>query len=87
MEKCSVVSEKARGVDLRYVNTSNMYNVEKSLLDSSNGGFDDVFVMVPVPALFNLAGKICREDDYEIFFAGSPIPRYAGQFEFVSSSL
>lgn len=72
-EKCSVQSAKARGVDLKYVNTSNIEDVEKYLLDISNGGFDDVFVMVPVPALFNLAEKICREDGCVNFFAGPPV--------------
>ena len=66
-------SAKERGVDLKYINTSNVENVEKYLLDISNGGFDDVFVMVPVPALFNLAEKICREDGCINFFAGPPV--------------
>ena len=61
------------GCDLRYVNTANMQDVEKELIEMSNGGFDDVFVMVPVPALFTMAEKICREDDCVNFFAGPPI--------------
>jgi threonine dehydrogenase-like Zn-dependent dehydrogenase len=72
-EKCSVERAKSCGVDLRYVNTSNIENVEEYLKDVSNGGFDDVFVMVPVPALFTLAEKICREDGCINFFAGPPI--------------
>lgn len=72
-EKCSVESAKARGVDLRYVNTSEIEDAEKYLLEISDGGFDDVFVMVPVPALFNLAEKICREDGCVNFFAGPPV--------------
>ena len=39
----------------------------------SDGGFDDVFVMAPVPALFNMAEKICREDGCINFFAGPPV--------------
>ncbi|MBQ8606362.1 MAG: zinc-binding dehydrogenase [Clostridia bacterium] len=73
MEKSSVEQAKKRGVDLKYVNTSGIEDVEKYLLDISDGGFDDVFVMVPVPALFNLAEKICREDGCVNFFAGPPI--------------
>ena len=72
-EKCSVEAAKARGVDLRYVNTSNIKNVEEYLKNISDGGFDDVFVMVPVPALYNLAERICREDGCVNFFAGPPV--------------
>ena len=69
-EKCSVENAKQRGVDLQYVNTSNIENVEGYLKDISEGGFDDVFVMVPVPALFTLAEAICKEDGCINFFAG-----------------
>lgn len=72
-EKSSVESAKKRGVDLKYVNTSNIENVEQYLKDLSGGGFDDVFVMVPVPALFNLAERICGEDGCVNFFAGPPV--------------
>ena len=72
-EMSSVEAAKKRGVDLKYVNTSGIDNVEEYLLKLSDGGFDDVFVMVPVPALFNLAEKICREDGCVNFFAGPPV--------------
>lgn len=67
-----------RGVKLCYVNTSGMANVEEYLLSLSEGGFDDVFVMVPVPALFTMAEKICREDGCINFFAGPPIKEMQG---------
>lgn len=72
-EKCSEKSAKARGVDLVYVNTTGMENVAEYLINLSNGGFDDVFIMVPVPSLFNLAEKICRTDGCVNFFAGPPV--------------
>ncbi len=72
-DKSSIAAAKERGVDLKYVNTSNVENVAEYLIEISDGGFDDVFVMVPVPALFNLAEKICREDGCVNFFAGPPI--------------
>lgn len=72
-EKCSEKSAKERGVDLTYVNTTGMENVEEYLINLSDGGFDDVFIMVPVPSLFNLAEKICKEDGCLNFFAGPPI--------------
>ena len=59
--------------ELIYLNTSGMDNVVEKLIEISDGGFDDVFVMVPVPALFNMAEKICREDGCVNFFAGPPV--------------
>ncbi|MBR5900607.1 MAG: zinc-binding dehydrogenase, partial [Clostridia bacterium] len=66
----TVEEAKAKGVDLRYVNTNGIENVDEYLKEISGGGFDDVFVMVPVPALFNLAEKICKMDGCINFFAG-----------------
>ncbi|MBQ8407880.1 MAG: zinc-binding dehydrogenase [Clostridia bacterium] len=64
---------KAKGVDLIYLNTSGMEDPADELIKLSDGGFDDVFVMVPVAGLFNLAERICREDGCVNFFAGPPI--------------
>lgn len=72
-EKCKVEEAKKKGVDLHYVNTSKMDNVTQYLRDLSDGGFDDVFVMVPVASLFTLAEQICREDGCVNFFAGPPV--------------
>ena len=58
---------------LTYVNTAEMADPAQALLELSDGGFDDVFVMVPVPVLFTMAEKICREDGCVNFFAGPPI--------------
>ncbi len=64
---------KEKGVELHYVNTGVMEDPEKYLLELSEGGFDDVFVMVPVPALFSMSERICREDGCINFFAGPAI--------------
>lgn len=64
---------KEKGVELRYVNTSNMEDPEKYLLELSEGGFDDVFVMVPVPALFSMSERIACEDGCINFFAGPAV--------------
>lgn len=72
-EMSSVENAKEKGVELHYVNTSEMDDVVKGLIEISDGGFDDVFVMVPVPELYNMAEKICREDGCINFFAGPPV--------------
>ena len=69
---------KEKGVNLRYINTASVQNVEEMLLQISDGGFDDVFVMVPVPALFTMAEKICREDGCINFFAGPAVHELQG---------
>ncbi len=76
--KCTVEAAAACGCDLRYINTSGIEDVAKYLIDISDGGFDDVFVMVPVPALFSLAEQICREDGCVNFFAGPAIHNMPG---------
>jgi len=55
------------------LNTSELDDPVKALLDISDGGFDDVFVMVPVAGLFTMAEQICREDGCINFFAGPPV--------------
>ena len=67
--------EKAakKGTEVIYLNTANVEDPVKTLLELSEGGFDDVYVMVPVPALFNMAEKICKEDGCINFFAGPPV--------------
>ena len=70
---CPVDKAREKGVDLLYVNTSNMEDPAQALIDLSQGGFDDVFVMVPVAALFTMAEKISCEDGCINFFAGPPV--------------
>ena len=71
--KCNPENAKARGCDLVYLNTSGLEDPAKTLIELSDGGFDDVFVMVPVAGLLTMAEKICREDGCINFFAGPPI--------------
>lgn len=68
--KCSPEHAKEKGCELIYLNTSDLEDPVAKLLEISDGGFDDVFVMVPVPTLFTMAEQICREDGCINFFAG-----------------
>ena len=76
--KCTPAHAAERGVTLTYVNTGNVPDEAALLTELSSGGFDDVFVMVPVPALFSLAEKISCEDGCINFFAGPPVHELAG---------
>ena len=73
MTKCSPERAKARGCELIYLNTSNLDDPAAKLIELSNGGFDDVFVMVPVAGLLTMAEKICTTDGCINFFAGPAI--------------
>jgi len=55
---------------LEYVNTAGCADPAAVLRELSGGGYDDVFVMVPVASLFSLSEAICREDGCINFFAG-----------------
>ncbi len=76
--KSTVEEAKARGVELTYLNTSGQEDPAQTLIELSEGRFDDVFVMVPVPALFTMTEKICREDGCVNFFAGPPVHEMRG---------
>ncbi len=71
--KCTPAYAASRGCKLTYVNTANIADPTAYLLELSEGGFDDVFVMVPVAGLFTMAERICREDGCVNFFAGPPV--------------
>ena len=77
-EKCSVENAAKKGVKLTYLNTSNLEDPVKTLLELSEGGFDDVFVMVPVPELFTQAEAICGIDGCINFFAGPAVHNLQG---------
>ncbi|MBQ9070252.1 MAG: zinc-binding dehydrogenase [Clostridia bacterium] len=68
--KCSPEYALERGCELTYLCTAELEDPVAKLLELSDGGFDDVFVMAPVPALFTMAEQICREDGCINFFAG-----------------
>ena len=71
--KCSPEAAKARGCELIYMNTGKMDDPTQALLDVSGGGFDDIFVMVPVANLLTMAEKIAAFDGCINFFAGPAV--------------
>ena len=70
---CSPEAAKKRGCDLVYLNTSGLEDPVKTLLEISDGGFDDVLIMVPVSSLMSMAEQICGFDGCINFFAGPPV--------------
>jgi hypothetical protein len=75
---CTPASAKARGCDLVYLNTTGLEDPVCTLLEISDGGFDDVLIMVPVAGLMSMAEQICGFDGCINFFAGPPVHDLAG---------
>lgn len=60
-----------RGTELKYVNTSAMENPVRSLKELAGGdGYDDVFVLAPVPAVIEQGDSLLAFDGCLNFFAG-----------------
>ena len=76
--KSSPEAAAKKGCELIYLNTSELSDPVAKLLEISDGGFDDVFVMVPVPELFTMAEAICRFDGCINFFAGPAVHNMQG---------
>ena len=75
---CPPEAALKKGCRLTYLDTSKAQDPAEALISLSDGGFDDVFVMVPVPALFTMAEKICRADGCVNFFAGPAVKDMQG---------
>lgn len=75
---CTVRAAAENGVQLIYMNTLEVDDPVEKMIGLSEGGFDDVFVMVPVSDLFSMAEKICSEDGCINFFAGPAVQELPG---------
>ncbi len=65
--------EEARrhGVDLRYVNTAGEQDPAETIIAAAAGAqFDDVFVLAPIPVVFELGDRLLGFDGCLNFFAG-----------------
>ena len=71
--KCSPADARRAGCELIYCNPSTAEDPAKLLLELSDGGFDDIMVMVPVAGLLTMAERIARFDGCINFFAGPAV--------------
>ena len=76
--KCSPEEAKKAGCELIYCNTSELADPTAALLELSEGGFDDVMVMVPVAELLTMAERIAGFDGCINFFAGPAVHELPG---------
>lgn len=73
----------AKGIDLRYVNTSGMQNAAEELKAITGGeGYNDVFVFAPVKPVVEQADAILAFDGCLNFFAGPSDPNFSAMVNF-----
>ncbi|MBT4818218.1 MAG: zinc-binding dehydrogenase [Lentisphaerae bacterium] len=73
---------KAHGVELIYLNTATP-NAVQDMNDLSSGtGFDDVFVLAPVPVVIEQGDAILARDGCLNFFAGPTDTNFSAKFNF-----
>lgn len=75
---------KKQGVNLKYVNTSNIKDDVEYLrgVTEGNHGYDDVFVFAPVKPLVESASGLLAYDGCLNFFAGPVDKKFSSEFNF-----
>ncbi len=83
-EQILTIEEAAKnGVKLVYMNTAELEDPTKALMDLTGGkGYDDVFVFAPVAPVVEQADKILGRDGCLNFFAGPIDPNFSAKFNF-----
>ena len=78
----SVLKPK-NGVEIEIVNTKDMEDPVKSLKQYANGnGFDDIFIMAPVPSVIETADAIAGTNSCINFFAGPTKKEFGAMVNF-----
>ncbi len=73
----------SKGVKLVYINTSEVEDPVKTLMDLTDGkGYDDVFCMAPVRAVVEQSDAILARDGCLNFFAGPTKTDFSAMFNF-----
>ncbi len=71
------------GVELKYINTSDIDDVPEHLLSLTGGeGYDDVLVFAPVRPVVEQADRILGRDGCLNFFAGPTDPSFSAELNF-----
>lgn len=79
----TVEDAKANGVELIYLNTGEIEDPVKYMMDLTDGkGYDDVFVFAPVKPVVEMGDKLLGKDGCLNFFAGPTNPAFAAEFNF-----
>ncbi|WP_444659020.1 zinc-binding dehydrogenase [Caproiciproducens sp. R2] len=78
----SAEEAKRDGIELHFVNTSDMENPAVELKKLAGGGYDDVFAYAPVPSVVELASAVLGRDGCLNFFAGPTDSNFSAKMNF-----
>lgn len=77
-----VEEAEKEGIELHFINTSQLEDAAEYLKNLSKGGFDDVFCFTPVEALVELSSDILGRDGCLNFFAGPTDRQFSSKINF-----
>jgi L-sorbose 1-phosphate reductase len=79
----TVEEAKKNGVELKYINTSEVENPVECLLSFTDGiGYNDVLVFAPVKPVVEMGDKLLAHDGCLNFFAGPSNTAFSAEFNF-----
>lgn len=70
------------GIEVTYINVSDVGNQVELLAETAGGKFDDIFVMIPVSAVVTDAAKLLNPDGCVNFFAGPQDKTFSANINF-----
>lgn len=83
LERAQALYPSQNGIDVHYINVSQCKNQVSELKNVvKESGFDDIFVMVPVPALIKDASSLLNPDGCLNFFAGPQQKEFFAEINF-----
>ena len=74
--------QKKKGIGLHYLNSREANPGAKLMKLTNNQGFDDVFVLAPIPELVELADSLLTRGGCINFFAGPTSPGFSAKINF-----
>lgn len=82
LKRAKELYPSANGIEVEYVNVSNIENQEIYLKNLADGGYDDIFVLVPVTQLLTQAANLLNPDGCLNFFAGPQDKKFSADINF-----
>lgn len=82
LERAKKLYPSQNGIEVSYVNVSDVHDQVSVLKDTVDGGFDDIFVMVPASQLVTDAANLLNPDGCLNFFAGPQDKEFSANVNF-----